>query len=49
MHFWHVALNPEPLAAYSQSATNNIQALVLHYKMKQVVVHACHGGHLEAV
>ena len=48
-HFRHVALNPEPLAAYSQSAANSIHAQVLHCKMKQMVVHARHGGHLEAV
>ena len=48
-YFRQVALNPEPLSAYSQSAANNIHAQALHLKMKQMIVHARHGGPLEAV
>jgi de-etiolated-1 len=48
-HLRAVAINPEPLAAFSPSLANNIYARANHDKTKRTIVYARYGGELEAV
>ena len=48
-YFRQVAVNPEPFASYSTSPGNSIYAEALHKKTKNMIIHARHGGILEAV